>query len=69
MISIPMGHGGDSRPTMTIKTGPTASLTPLGLSSNLERFSVCAVHCPLKLSQGPPLGVVAPPDGKPKASY
>ena len=40
----------------------------MGLSSNLEWFAMCAVHCPLKLSQGPPLDAVAPPDGKPEAS-
>ena len=39
----------------------------LGFSSNLERFAVCAVYCPLKLPQGPPLGTVAPLDGKPEA--
>ena len=27
---------------------------------------MCTVHCPLKLPQGPPLGVVAPPDGNPR---
>ena len=41
----------------------------LGLSSNLEWFAVCAVHCPLKLSQGPPLGAVAPPDVEPEAGH
>ena len=40
------------------KTGSPATLTPLqvemlGLSSNLERFTVCTVHRPLKLLQGP----------------
>ena len=30
---------------------------------------MCTMHCSLKLLQGPPLGMVAPPDGKPEASY
>ena len=41
----------------------------LSFSSNLERFAVCTVHIPLKLPHGSPLGTVAPPDGKPKASH
>ena len=40
----------------------------LGFSSNLEWFAMCAVYCPLKLPQGPPLGEVVPPDGKREAS-
>ena len=53
---------------------PSASLTPLkvqmlGFSSNLERFAMCAVDSPLELPQVPPLGTVAPPDGKPEASH
>ena len=56
------------------KSGPSASLAPLkvqmlGFSSDLEWFAVYAVYSPLKLPQGPPLGVVAPPDGKPEASH
>ena len=56
------------------EAGLPASLTPLkvqmlSFSSNLEWFVVCTVHCPLKLLQGPPLGAVAPPDGKPEASH
>ena len=56
------------------KAGPSASLAPLkvqmlGFSSDLEWFAVCAVDSPLKLPQGPPLGTVAPPDGKPEASH
>ena len=39
------------------EAGPPASLAPLevqmlGFSSNLEWFTVCTVHCPLKLLQG-----------------
>ena len=53
---------------------PSASLTPLkvqmlGFSSDLERFAVCAMDSSLELPQGPPLGAVAPPDGKPEASH
>ena len=53
---------------------PSASLTPLkvqmlGFSSDLERFAVFTVDSSLELPQGPPLGVVAPPDGKPEASH
>ena len=56
------------------KTGSSASLTSLdvemlGFSGNLEGFTVCTVHRLLKLLQGPPLGTVEPPDGKPEASY
>ena len=56
------------------ETGPSASLTPLEIqmlsfSSDLEWFAVCAVDSSLKLPQGPPLGAVAPPDGKPEASH
>ena len=56
------------------KTGPSASLTPLEIqmlsfSSDLEWFAMCAVNSSLELSQGPPLGTVAPPDGKPEASH
>ena len=56
------------------EAGSSASLTPLnvemlGFSGNLEGFTVCTMHRPLKQLQGPPLGVVAPPDGKPEASY
>ena len=36
----------------------------LGFSSNLEWLAVCAMHCPLKWLQGPPLGAVAPPYGE-----
>ena len=53
---------------------PSASLTPLkvqmlGFSSDLERFPVCAVDSSHELPQGPPLGAVAPPDGKSEASH
>ena len=53
---------------------PSAPLTPLkvqmlGFSSDLEWFAVCAVNSSLELPQGPPLGAVAPPDGKPEASH
>ena len=56
------------------KAGPSASLVPLkvqmlGFSSDLEWFAVCAVYSPLKRPQGPPLGAVAPTDGKPEASH
>ena len=56
------------------KAGPSASLAPLKVqmlvfSSDLEWFAVCTVDSPLKLPQGPPLGVVAPPDRKPEASH
>ena len=56
------------------EAGSSASLTPLDVemlvfSGNLEGFAMCTVHRPLKLLQGPPLGTVAPPDGKPEASY
>ena len=39
----------------------------LGFASDLERFTMCAVYCPLKWLQGPPLGALAPPDGESKA--
>ena len=53
---------------------PSVSLTPLkvqmlGFSSDLERFAVYAVDSSLELPQGPPLGTVAPPDGKPEANH
>ena len=56
------------------KTGPSASLTPLevqmlSFSSDLEWFAMCAMDSSFELPQGPPLGAVAPSDGKPKASY
>ena len=56
------------------EAGSPASLAPLnvemlGFPGNLEGFTVCIVHCSLKLFQGPPLGAVTPPDGKPEASY
>ena len=56
------------------ETGPSASLTPLkvqmlGFPHNLKWFAMLAVDSPFKLPQGPPLGVVALPDGKPEASY
>ena len=41
----------------------------LSSAGNLQGFTVCTVHCPLKLLQGPPLGAVAPSDGKPEAGY
>ena len=41
----------------------------LGFTSNLERFAVYAMYCPVKWLQGPPLGVVAPPDGESKACH
>ena len=56
------------------KTGPTTSLTPLkvqmlGFTRNMERFAMRTVHRSLKWLQGPPLGAVAPPDGKSQACY
>ena len=56
------------------EAGPSASLTPLEIqmlsfSRDLEWFAVRAVDSSLELPQGPPLGVVAPPDGKPEASH
>ena len=56
------------------KTGPSTSLTPLEIqmlsfSSDLEWFAMCAMDSSLELPQGPPLGAVAPPDGKPEASH
>ena len=56
------------------KTGPSVSLTPLEIqmlsfSSDLEWFAMCAVDSSLELPQGPPLGGVAPSDGKPEASH
>ena len=52
----------------------SASLAPLevqmlSFSSDLEWFAVCAVDSSLELPQGPPLGAVAPSDGKPEASH
>ena len=41
----------------------------LSFSGNLQGFTVGTVYRPLKLLQGPPLGAVAPPDGKPEAGY
>ena len=74
MMSMPMRQGGDSRPTMTIKLARAASLTPLDVemlsfSGNLQGFLVGTVYRPLKLLQGPALGAVAPPDGKPEVGY
>ena len=73
-MSMPMRHGGDSRPTITMKHARPRASTPLkvqmlGFSSNLEQFAVCAVDSSLELPQGLPLGAVAPPDGKPEASH
>ena len=56
------------------ETGPSSSLTPLEIqmlsfSSDLEWFAVCAMDNSLELPQGPALGAVAPPDGKPEASH
>ena len=56
------------------ETGPSARLTPLEIqmlsfSSDLEWFAVCGVDSSLELPQGPPLGMVAPPDRKPEASH
>ena len=56
------------------EAGPSASLTALEIqmlsfSSDLEWFAVCAMDSSLKLPQGPPLGAVAPPDGKPEVSH
>ena len=53
---------------------PSARLNPLkvqmlGFTSDLEWFALCAVNSSLELPQGAPLGVVAPPDGKPEASH
>ena len=53
---------------------PSANLAPLevqmlSFSSDLEWFAMCAVDSSLELPQGPPLGAVAPPHGKPEASY
>ena len=53
---------------------PSASLTllkvqMLGFSSDLEWFDVCAMDSSLELPQGPLLGAVAPPYGKPEASH
>ena len=41
----------------------------LSFSSDLELLAVCAVDSSLELPQGPLLGAVAPPDGKPEASH
>ena len=65
-MSIPMRHGGDSKPTITANFA-TLQVQMLGFASNLEWFTVCAVYCPLKWLQGLPLGVVAPPDRESKA--
>ena len=53
---------------------PSTSLTPMKIqmlcfSSDLGGFAVCAVDSSLELPQGPPLGAVAQPDGKPEASH
>ena len=41
----------------------------LSSAGNLQRFTVCTVHCPLELLQGSPLGTVAPPDREPQAGH
>ena len=41
----------------------------LSFPSDLEWFAMRAMDSRLELPQGPPLGVVAPPDGKPEVSY
>ena len=56
------------------ETSPTASFAllevqMLGFSSNLEWLAVCAMHCPFKRLQGPPLGTVAPPYGESHAGH
>ena len=73
-MSIPMRHGGDSKPTITMKQArPRASphcrskcwVLP-AIWSGLP-CAPCTV--PFKWLQGPPLGVVAPPDGESKACH
>ena len=56
------------------EAGLAASFAPLDVemlssAGNLQVFTVGTMHHPLKLPQGPPLGVIAPPDGKPEAGY
>ena len=69
MMSMPIKHGGDSNPTITIKLAPSPSLTPLDvqmlrLPCYLERFAMRTPHSVGKGLQRPPLGAVTPPNGK-----
>ena len=72
-MSIPIKQGGDSSPTMTIKLAPTSCLTPLDiqmlrLTCYVERLPMCTMDRAFERLERPPLGAVAPPDGKAKAS-
>ena len=69
MMSIQIRQGGDSSPTMINKAGSSPCLTPLdvqmpGSSCYVEWFTVCTMHSTGKRLQSPPLGAVAPPNGK-----